>query len=440
MVRFIDTIVGVFRPPPVIPVQRAMLYRVVDGIYAIRVPIPQVWIERTTMEKVLLAAGVTWCAWKFLDLQLYRRLSPVLNGVMPGYRWLISKLKDPVILHKVEQTGMFHLESTREGSIENAMTVPPCQCNIAIKSELENELIIVGCATRFPNNCLVAPDHVLVDNAPKYAIGRQGRLSLLGKVREALDADLVYIQLEERDFATIGVSAAKISSLVPTGVVASVVGSKDVGTVGLLHHDHLIFGRVCYDGTTLGGYSGAAYTAGNEVLGVHQHGGRVNGGYSSSYIWTMIRNRLKIRFEDSDTWLLGQYKAGRKIKYKLWGVDEVVIEIGGTYSTVQKGSLVTAFGDTWDAVDGIIHIQNRRDYDDAVPESTGEANNLKHPGALSSSEKSQASSVSQHQQLIDAYANLPKKSQRNFRKFYDNYNAQQIITHGQEVKNTQPTN
>lgn len=398
------------------------------------------------MEKAMIASGAAWLAWKAYDYKIHRKVAPLLNGVMPGFRWAMSKIRGPVVKHQ-EEEGIIRLESARENSKETPMTIPKNQCGIGILND-RSELLIIGCAVRFPENMLVGPDHVLADNEEKYAVGRQGQLSLLSKPRVDLEADVVMIQLTDAEFSRIGMATTKVAAVPPVGAIVTAVNSKGMGTCQMLRKDNLIFGRVCYAGTTISGYSGAAYMAGPDLLGIHQFGGQVNGGYSASYLWCVIRFIQNNKFEDSDDWLMGQYKASNKISFKDWGLDEVVVEISGKYSMVQRQSMVKAFGSGWQNDKGYIHARDRT-YDDraqdmileaALPAVSGESNSSKRPGDSSIADMSQDSNKSSRPDLMTVYSNLSPDYQRDFRKSLMAYDTLKKATPGQEVKISKPKN
>lgn len=421
-------------------VRSAFLYRVVDGIYDARIPVPGVWTRRTFMEKTFLTAGVGWLAWKAYDMKMHDQIAPVMSSVMPGFRWVLSKIRGPRIVHKDEQ-GIVKMESTRAGSEEQNMSIPCHQCGIAIVND-KSELEIIGCAVRFPELALVGPDHVLADNSVKYAVGRQGQISLEGKERIALETDLAMIFLSEQEFSRIGMAMVKIGGLPVIGSVVTVVNSKGFGTAAVLKRDASIFGRVCYAGTTVGGYSGAAYMSGAQMLGVHQFGGKVNGGYSASYLWAILRVAVKQAPEDSDEWLMGQYKARNKIGYKVWGLDEVAIDINGTFSVVTRSAMNRAFGAHWENDQGFLYAGSERSYNDVTPESTlsGESIDSLIPGASSIVEESQALVKSLPHELINAFATLSPELQKDFRKSLSAYDTLRKATAGPVVKAIQPKN
>lgn len=408
----------------------SLMELVCDRVKSLSVPVPAFISSRTSLEKKMLLFGGAYVLWKSYDAGIISHAGQMFRSLVPGLRWLKAKLGYfKVINDNAGATYRTSLESRRAGSDETTMTFPKCQCRIVVQRD--DQLVVIGCAVRFDNNMLVAPDHVLGGDGVEshYALGTQSRVSLAGKERVSLDTDLVAIQLTDREFSMIGITVCKIAPLVDNGVFAQVVGPESKGTVGLAKPDQTIFGRVIYYGTTLHGYSGAAYMSGMSVVGIHQMGGAVNGGYSASYVWCMIKLHYNLRFESSEDWLLGQYKAGRRMRWRNVGdPDDVQINVNGTYSIVKRSSMNKAFGKNWEdneVIEDRRHHYNWRDRDDgpsgsgrgleSVPES-GESPCLETPGASSEGLIAQATVVHGPQRLMEEYNKLSSKQRANFRR------------------------
>lgn len=328
------------------------------------------------------------------------------------------------------------LESRRAGSEEYSFTTPKCQARICVKEG--NEYTVLGCAVRFESGFsasaaggwLVGPDHVLGGDEEKYAWGSQVPVSLGGKERIALDTDLVAIFLTEKELSMIGVSVCKIGLVPGVGQLAQIVGPVGKGTTGVLKNDRVVFGRVVYEGTTVGGYSGAAYTVGNQVVGLHQCGGAVNGGYSASYVWMLVKAMDMVGREvtpegsnkDSDTaqWMLGQFNNGKRIKWRTTGEPGLCeIFLDGQYSRVWAASMAKAFGPTWQDSNEFDNKSFARTYRDVAPDSileSGEAKSSLCPGVSSSLAKDQGLEEQNLPNVILELANLSKTQLKNIQK------------------------
>lgn len=401
------------------------------------VPVPTLLSERTTLEKTLIAGGLFYGLCQANRFGLVDKFNTVTDFLVPGYSSLMSffgkRLR--VEVDPATCTNWNSLESRRDGSDERHMTTPSFQCKIGYKKD--GKFVVIGCAIRFEAGCLVGPDHVLSDEDldEKFALGKQGLLSLKGKERITLATDMVMIRMTEKDFSTIGISVCKIVSVPERGALAQIIGPESNGTCGRLICDEMNFGRVIYEGTTLAGYSGGGYCIGNGCAGVHQLGGKINSGLDASYIWMLVRIELGLVFEDSEEWLLGQFKAGKKLRWNSHGDPNFVqVHVGGVYSTVQKRSMIRAFGNNWDSSDYLYRVAPGYD-DSAAQESVpvqGEASNSILLGVSSLSANSQEPQEPRIQRIMREYKALSSKQRKSIRKSLQIYDLQQPNISGQE--------
>lgn len=271
------------------------------------------------------------------------------------------------------------LESLRVGSIEQKMTAPGCQATVGFMES--GVFTMIGAAIRI-SDWLVMPAHVYASAGDDPVVyGKQSWISLKGHEYEELDTDLIAIKLSGREWSTVGVSIAVIAhSLGLKGTFVSITGVKGTGTTGTLRHDKGVFGRVVYTGSTVPGYSGAPYMAGRQLVGLHTNGGAINGGYSASYLLSMLNWIDKKKDEDSEDWL-SDPKNGSEIQVdETWGdLDTIRLFRGGRYHIVERKSMVAAFGKDWRR-----SARDYGDYDDYTRESlskngetSGASNSLK---------------------------------------------------------------
>lgn len=272
---------------------------------------------------------------------------PLLRQPVRCYRVVRTMLgMEPIVHHKPLGTRVNCLESLRAGSIESQLVIPKFQ--LMIGNLTDGVFSPQGAGLRF-REWLVMPAHVYSSVPEPYVKGLKC-LSLKGCPYEDLDTDLIAIKLADRDWSQLAAPTAVISQVIPDkGVYVAVVGVVGRGTTGVLRHDPSVFGRVCYEGTTLGGYSGAAYTSGSQLVGVHTNGGAVNGGFSASYVWMLLNQKDKIKAEESEDWLRQAFQQGTRIKVDLgWGSpDEIRVRVGGKYAVVERSSMAKAFGPRW---------------------------------------------------------------------------------------------
>nr|QJI53816.1 MAG: hypothetical protein 1 [Solemoviridae sp.]QJI53818.1 MAG: hypothetical protein 1 [Solemoviridae sp.] len=392
----------------------------------------------TRTELVLGGVVLTTALYQGYKYSVPTKIFKGCSYLVPGYRWVCARMgRFKVVPAKQSHIGA-HLESKRQGSEELPMTSPKNQATIAIRNG--DAMEVVGCAVRMCGNVLVAPDHVLGEgNAGlvKCARSKLGVwLSLAGKVRIPLDADLVAIVLDEAEFSRLGLSNSNVGHMDEIRTTGQIVGPDGKGTVGNVSHDAVSFGRVIYTGSTLQGYSGAAYMKGNELLGIHQMGGAVNGGFSANYVQNLIHVHFKQRLESSPEWLLGQFERGKTVSWKSTGdPDTIQIKVSGRYLLMDREEMDSSFGTHWrDSQE----IQRRsevrhRDYESrpvenfvsaSVAEASGEENSSAALGGSSVLTNTQGSASSALLQLTREFERLSNTQRRRYRSSLELLTAQ----------------
>lgn len=360
-----------------------------------------------------------------------------------NYEGYIMQLRESAVANLPAQPAQGSgvvLESLREGSQEMPKIRPKVQAVVGRVNGGVFELH--GSAVRI-NEYLVVPAHVvssaLDDERKIFVKGLQGVLSIGVEDFIQLDTDLMAVKLTEVQFSRIGIAICNICESIPErGEWVDIVGVLDKGTVGKLTHDATCFGKAMYYGTTAAGYSGAPYMKGNQVVGIHCWGGRVNGGYSASFV-KMLLNSLESRlYEDSADFVRNVKKSGRvkrsDVKH-IHGYDEVQIRYNGQYHRVTREAWFAATGADMDFPVGW------DDGDSVVPESLmnqGESRNLGNPGASSSSGQPGNAQSSADTALIRRFKGLTKKQQRDLLKLVNSSSDQSKVTSGllsQEKRN-----
>nr|UGO57564.1 MAG: hypothetical protein 1 [Riboviria sp.] len=390
----------------------------IRGLFQRLCQLTKVWGRMSVLEKAAALASaivVVRTIYRYFPVELAKKL---VYAVIPGLRQLRNLItgKPEVVLDpEVVGTLKTVLESRRQGSEESEMTFPKCQARVGVMRD--GQFVVLGSCIRFGDH-IVGPDHVLGGEFDRFAYGRQSYISLYGLDRIVLGTDLVAIPLSARDMSTLGLSCCTLALVPDCGAYAQVVGPMGKGTTGNLRNDVRCFGRVVYDGTTLAGYSGSAYTIGTQVAGIHQSGGPVNGGFSASFVWARLKAALRQKPEASEDWLLGQMDAGKVIRWdpSSGDPDEVTISVGGRYSVIERSSMVKAFGKDWDSRLELVP-KKRASYESAeLTDVSGETPNSQLPGVSSSSQNSQDSARLLLLSTIDAYKKLSSEHRRKFRK------------------------
>lgn len=353
---------------------------------------------RTFPEKIGVLSFVGFATYKVFKWGVPQKICSLIMGQVPGWGALklAMGIKPKVTLDSssVLVNSRTVLESVRPGSIETSLPMPKYQALVG--QLVDGDFKAHGSTVRM-GNFLVMPGHVFSFSEQVVVFNKGNYLDITGLPYEDIETDLVAVQLAEHQFSKLLLSMPTICHEFPDqGHYASIVGPVGKGTTGVLKTDNSVFGRVVYNGSTLAGYSGSPYVVGTSIAGIHQSGGAVNGGFSASYVWTLLKVLMKERDEGSEDWLRATFQRGRKIRIdSKWGSpDEIRIQIGGRYSIVQKDSMNKAFGSDWSSkMSSIYELDSnwrQRGYDESISRE-GEANSSKTPGASNGLAKSQDS-------------------------------------------------
>nr|UGO57161.1 MAG: hypothetical protein 2 [Riboviria sp.] len=333
-----------------------------------------------------------------------------VSQVCDAYRWVRVKCGgEPTVVTGVTPlaTKRNTLESVRAGSTESKMPSPANQAQVG--ELVGSEFRVIGCAVRM-KDWLIMPAHVYAAVDKPVAKGKQSMLALSSKEYTDLDTDLIGIKLTNQELSVIGLRDVGCYNEIPRqGAFTAICGSAGNGTTGVVRLDPSVFGRVTYDGTTVAGYSGAAYMSGNSLIGIHTSGGVVNGGYAAGYVKTLLQVVDKERFEDSEDWLQNVYKSGREIKFdpKWRDLDEVRIQVGGRFSIVSRDSMRRAFGNSWE--DEITAGRFSQSYGDV---ESGEGAKTSISGGSKSLDASPDLAETKVSKLMAEYAKLSTKQKK----------------------------
>nr|QED21515.1 hypothetical protein 1 [Stapleton virus] len=308
-------------------------------------------LEVATSRPVLLtAAGVAGLCMIGRHTGIHSKIIGGLTKTMPVLRYLMTKagIDPPVVVETPKATMTTTFESVRPGSEEQNLPFPKNQ--LLVGELVMGEFHAYGAAVRI-SDWLVLPAHVYSTTSTPMVRGKQGIFDLTGYDFEEIDTDLLAIKLDQKGWATIGTPVGTICHEIGQyGSFVSIVGISGKGTTGVLQDDPHVFGRIIYHGTTKPGYSGAAYSSGREIVGIHTNGGAVNGGYSASYILSMLNYLDKKINEDSPGYLQNAFRKGKKIRVdKRWGgLDEIRAQVNGRFAIFQRSSMRDAFGEDWE--------------------------------------------------------------------------------------------
>lgn len=235
------------------------------------------------------------------------RYAPRLKNFLPE-----RTVKTVLNLALPQNSREYIHESVREGSMEMKFSVPRCQ--VPVGYFVDGVFKVHGNAVRL-DEWLLVPDHVLQQEDCAHVKLANGKFFDLKTVTDtiAVETDVVAVRVSEAVMSQLGVQKVLLQhEHSDQGIGVAVVGAQGLGTTGALTPGS--FGRVIYSGTTRGGYSGAAYMQGSRIVGIHLHGGKVNGGFSISYLWCNLKYELREVQEGSEDFLRGLYKASAKVE------------------------------------------------------------------------------------------------------------------------------
>lgn len=397
-------------------------------VVKVRVPqLPRV-PETTKMEKVLIGGIACYGCYKLYNKGVIRL--PTKTAWNDFKLWM-GYSPNVVVRENTHAEQSRQFECLRPYSEEIELEAPKSQCMIG--GMIDGDFVVNGNAVLMGNELtwfLVMPEHVWISGENVWAKGRQSQVNL--SYKRATDdvvnlaIDLLAVRITAKEMSIIGISRIGVLSyLQDFGAEAKLVGCQGLGTMGLLKHDKRVFGRVVYDGSTKGGYSGAAYIVNNQIAGIHTYGSKSsNGGWNGGFIWMVlshyIRNELGMNKaeepEETPEWLERAAKGKKKIRVdRQWGdLDEVRIQVDGKYAVVNRKSMRTVFGRDWeDSMDalGEFEAANKMGYQDREQGESlsGEYPSSNVPGGLSCSKEAQELVERAVQKSMSACFELSKK-------------------------------
>lgn len=281
----------------------------------------------------------------------------------------------------------YHTESLRAGSILTKYDLPKFQ--VVLGTSQGDRFVAHGCGVRLDvqgvdNPFIITPLHVYQGLPSDFSIrGKTAAVAvnkdsmLLGGVPSTrayydIDTDVVAFSISQVEASQLGLSKTTIVSSLPgAGVLARIVGPSCTGSTGALSSDPTVFGQLVYCGSTVAGFSGAAYIVGSSVAGIHCAGGARNTGYSLRLAYVTLKHLLGIKPEATEDWLedvIRKKKQRIDIDLTWQGLDTKRIRVRGEYHIVDSETFYAFVGDARVTASGTV------EYDDAVGESSDAAN------------------------------------------------------------------
>nr|QVG74744.1 hypothetical protein 1 [Virus sp.] len=255
---------------------------------------------------------------------------------------LVRRSRRPVRRAIMRLRGV-SLEAMREGSDFRAGDQPKFQVAILRPGLLSDSHYGYGIRV---GSFLVTPEHV-VAGMPEIILSANGnkvQVPTVPMLRSRAFSDLVYIKVNDIAWSRLAVKTAVLSQkTMATNLFVSVYGQKGVSS-GLLSKSQMV-GLLVYQGSTVPGMSGAAYTVGNAVYGIHC--GVVaneNMGVASLLLATELK-RYMVGEASEDFAAQDIWKSQPK---KTWDSSDVfkVVEHRFKYTDEEQGEML-ARGATW---------------------------------------------------------------------------------------------
>lgn len=326
-----------------------------------------------------LMAGLAAARWGGTVIQFFKdyvlpfvRKAAALSNILKSLDYLrccfrkIFGNKDPPPDRVELHTSM--LDYVKESYVENSLESP--------MSHHHSEILICNSSKRAYGkgfrlfDVLVVPDHVVsvarengngdiwITNAKKGDL--KNGLQIKADDAIPICADVVGYLLSISNWAVLGVKVARIATFTSPQIV-SIVGVLGKGTTHTIRPaPKIAFGYVKYGGTTLPGYSGALYAAGNAAYAMHLAGGNNNVGINIDYLRALVKNEMEIythAIEEAktdndwslqwanDEWYEGDdLKPGVRVNYR--SDDEITVEYQGRYHIMDSDKLREKLGKT----------------------------------------------------------------------------------------------
>nr|UOO01012.1 putative serine protease [Pine Lake virus] len=224
----------------------------------------------------------------------------------------VAKPKAPLIELKSDDM-VASPECMREGSSfkqGSYVCVPAGQMAIGWESETKSNdgkttvYFVVGAALRV-NNWAVFPTHCIMANKKMFLMrptqGAEPAVVSEMKMSEIYQVcpDVSAAYIDEAEFTRMGIKKIRLGK--PTfGDAAQITTMVDYKySTGVVKQAKERFGHIEYHGSTAPGFSGSGYQVGQSIIGMHMHGGSVNGGIEMPYLLVLLRFLEKLESKPS---------------------------------------------------------------------------------------------------------------------------------------------
>lgn len=323
------------------------MHRIIDSMCLLLLIVLVLVVSGVTLHRLVLFIGYYleahtsfWLFWKancFLDVGWG-------CFIMSWIVWF-GRILLPAAFGDAKQALKRVFEKAKVGSkIETVSNGPKNQFQIV---SLGGEMIGQGFRAMVDGqDVLVTAHHCVNFDEDFLIVGRHDKKIKINRkdfiLRPGFDVAFLPFSAE---MVVLGLAKAKLGYVKGNMVVR--VGTVDKASFGSLCR--LDFSRVKYSGSTKGGFSGAPYTLGNFVYGMHQgYVGEQNYGLNAGVLKIALAVDLEEEIpagveEDSDEWLLAQIEGGADYELQTTGSpDAYGLRVGDKYfllDTMDDGDL-----------------------------------------------------------------------------------------------------
>lgn len=146
------------------------------------------------------------------------------------------------------------------------------------------------------------------------------------------DYDVSYYKVPQKITTTLGLRKARVAkNMIRDCVVVTAYGRKATSMGTIKPMEKSVY--VQYEGSTIIGFSGSPYLAGNTVYGVHIGSSKDTGmGIDMAFVSMKLAHLDKYKNESSEDWLYDEIAKATKrddLDWKRYGLDDVVVNIRG---------------------------------------------------------------------------------------------------------------
>ncbi|QKI29244.1 hypothetical protein 1 [Cycas revoluta sobemo-like virus] len=229
----------------------------------------------------------------------------------------------------------YYTESMMTGNaIMPGGKIPKGQVSIAV--DCDGSWLPTGSGLRV-EDYLIFPTHLGINGMGSLRI-TNGDDSIDLENPKLIDVctDITAVKLSQVHWSALKVKKIdmKILSNCITVAVTSSEGKYSIGSL----RPSSTFGRVVYNGSTLPGFSGSAYTETGKVVGIHTHGGSqggTNGGYEIMYLYAKLMYAVKTPPEASED-LLFEITGKGKFSKEILDEDYAIVRSSAGHIKLTK--------------------------------------------------------------------------------------------------------